>query len=143
MMIKFSLAFSAAFSLVFAAPSAQASDPFAFQFGYTLGYQNSFRNRLPTPPYFAIHPPVYYGQRYARPYGESPFAAFSQLRSSADYYAVPKDTPFRTRSVVNSHVEHAMPQQPVSEPVAQAIKEPGRTVVIINPFAQEQVAKGN
>jgi hypothetical protein len=34
---------------------------------YGLGY-------IPTPPYFAIHPPVYYGQRYFRTYGESPFA---------------------------------------------------------------------
>ncbi len=34
---------------------------------YSLGY-------IPTPPYYAIHPPVYYGQRYFRTYGESPYA---------------------------------------------------------------------
>jgi hypothetical protein len=27
---------------------------------------------VPTPPYFAIHPPVYYGGRVGMPYGNSP-----------------------------------------------------------------------
>lgn len=30
--------------------------------------------RVPTPPYFALHPPVYYSQPVPRPYGHSPFA---------------------------------------------------------------------
>ena len=30
--------------------------------------------RVPTPPYFALHPPVYYSQPVHRPYGHSPFA---------------------------------------------------------------------
>jgi hypothetical protein len=32
-------------------------------------YQSS---AIPTPPYFAIHPPVYYGTRVGMPYGNSP-----------------------------------------------------------------------
>ncbi|MCA9264319.1 MAG: hypothetical protein KDA60_10745 [Planctomycetales bacterium] len=34
---------------------------------YTLG-------QVPVPPYFALHPPVYYSAPVARPYGYSPFA---------------------------------------------------------------------
>ena len=34
---------------------------------YSLG-------QVPVPPYFALHPPVYYSQPVARPYGYSPFA---------------------------------------------------------------------
>ena len=34
---------------------------------YSLG-------QIPVPPYFALHPPVYYSQPVARPYGYSPFA---------------------------------------------------------------------
>lgn len=34
---------------------------------YGLGY-------IPVPPYFALHPPVYYGQRVYRSYGDSPYA---------------------------------------------------------------------
>lgn len=30
--------------------------------------------RIPTPPYFALNPPVYYSRPVARPYGHSPFA---------------------------------------------------------------------
>lgn len=30
--------------------------------------------RVPTPPYFALHPPVYYSQPVPRTYGYSPFA---------------------------------------------------------------------
>jgi hypothetical protein len=43
--------------------------------GYSLhGYGDSaYRSgRIPTPPYFAIHPPVYYGRRVSMPYGNSP-----------------------------------------------------------------------
>lgn len=146
MFTKFSLGLLVALTMVCAIPSAQAQDPFGFQFGYTLGYQNSFRNRLPTPPYFSIYPPVYYGNRYQRPYGDSPFAAFPQLRSAPDYYPVPKEVPFRTRSIVNSHMDHGIPtrsisEPAISEPVAEAGKASGRTIVIVNPYAQSQVAQ--
>ncbi len=42
-----------------------------------------------TPPYFSLHPPVYYGKRYARPYGASPFAAWPQLQANSSYAPVP------------------------------------------------------
>jgi len=142
MIAKLSLGLLVALTIVCAVPSAQAQDPWGFQFGYTLGIQNSFRNRLPTPPYFAIHPPVYYGTRYQRPYGDSPFAAFPQLRSGPDYFAVPKEVPFRTRAIVNHHTDQVVPHHPVSEPVAETKAQTGRTVVIVNPFAQSQVAQG-
>jgi hypothetical protein len=129
--------------------SVQAQDPFAFQFGYALGFQNSFRNRLPTPPYFAIHPPVYYGQRYARPYGESPYASWPLLRSSPSYHAVPAEGHFVRPHVMDNphaHGHHGdTPRVKVSEeaghaPIAHApIPQPA--VVIINPFSLEQYAK--
>jgi hypothetical protein len=44
------------------------------QSGYGLGY-NYASNYVPSPPYYAIYPPVYYSQQItARPYGASPFA---------------------------------------------------------------------
>ena len=124
--------------------TTQAQEPFAFQFGYTLGYQNSFRNRLPTPPYFSIYPPVYYGKRFERPYGDSPFAAFPQLQSAPSYHPVPKETPIRGTTVMNPHVDQ-VPSVKVqsgraSEPVAVAPPRVGRTVEIINPYATEQFA---
>ena len=118
-------------------PSVQAQGPFGNQFGYTLGYQNSFRNRLPTPPYFAIYPPVYYGKRFERPYGDSPYASFPQLQSAPNYHPVPAESPTRTHTVTNPHANHSSSTNAAPVEVAPRI---GRTVEIINPFATEQFA---
>jgi len=132
----------------------KAQHPFGFQFGTTLGYQSSFQNRLPAPPYFAIYPPVYYGKRYARPYGDSPFAAFPQLHASADYQPAPYGATYRTRSIANPHLQHGLNNSQHASPLehringepvatndvkATSIRSSGRTV-IVNPFAQLQVA---
>ncbi|MEQ1826235.1 MAG: hypothetical protein ABL921_09815 [Pirellula sp.] len=145
MIAKTCLVLFATIALFCIAPRAQAQDPYAFQFGYVLGHQNSFRNRLPTPPYFSIYPPVYYGARYQRPYGESPFASFPQLRSSPDYFAVPKQVPYRSHSVENPHATHSMPhvKATIGEPVASSVVGPGRIVQILNPFAQPQLVSAN
>jgi hypothetical protein len=55
--------------------------PFGFYQPYGAHYGTSLR----TPPYFATNPPVYYGARYARPYGLSPFAAPPMMDAPADY----------------------------------------------------------
>ena len=144
MVSKLIFSFSAVLALGCIAPSAHAQGPYGFQYGYGQGYQNSFRNRLPTPPYFAIYPPVYYGKRYERPYGDSPYAAFPQLQSTPDYHPVPKETPIRTSTVLNPHVNQPNVNQPnvkvqaqASEPVAVVPPRVGRTVEIINPHATE------
>ena len=124
--------------------TTQAQDPYGFHSGYAQGYQNSFRNRLPTPPYFAIYPPVYYGKRFERPYGDSPYAAFPQLQSAPNYHPVPKETPIRSTTVMNPHID-LVPNVKVNsgytnEPVTLVPHRVGRTVEIINPYASEQVA---
>lgn len=54
---------------------------------YLYGYRGfpGQRSFAPSPPYFSLHPPVYYGKRYARPYGASPFAAWPQLQANPAY----------------------------------------------------------
>jgi hypothetical protein len=140
MMFKICFALLALLVMGFTGMQSQAQDPYGVQFGYVLGYQNSFRNRLPAPPYFSVHPPVYYGMRYERPYGDSPFAAFPQLRSTPDYHPVPKEVPFRTHSVVNPHAQHGTPTLPtthreIGEPVASSTNITGKAVQVFNPFA--------
>jgi len=44
---------------------------------YGLGY-------VPVPPYYALHPPVYYSHPVSRPYGDSPFAAYPRPSSTSD-----------------------------------------------------------
>ena len=70
------LAMAACFSV---AGTAAAQDGNAYGVGLGFGYgaawvapgrcANSYRI-----PYFALHPPVYYGEKVARPYGFTPFA---------------------------------------------------------------------
>lgn len=53
--------------------------------------------RVPTPPYFALHPPVYYSHAVARSYGHSPFA-----------YPGAKETPSaapKAEMIENPHVQ--------------------------------------
>ncbi len=59
--------------------------PFGFYQPYGIRYSTSVR----TPPHFAVNPPVYYGSRYARPYGASPFASPPLLTAPAGYQAQP------------------------------------------------------
>ncbi len=127
-------------ALSFVCPSTQAQDPYAFQFGYSLGYQNSFRNRLPAPPYFAVYPPVYYGKRFERPYGDSPYASSPQLRSAPNYHPEPKEAPvLSTSTAMNAHMEPSRVKVH-GQPVAVAPPRVNRTVEIINPFAMDLIA---
>lgn len=61
----------------------------AYLYGYGGLGQAGFRSFGPQPPYFALHPPVYYGQRYTRPYGASPFASWPQLQGNSHYAPAP------------------------------------------------------
>ncbi|MEM1228775.1 MAG: hypothetical protein AAGJ40_24080 [Planctomycetota bacterium] len=64
--------------------------PFGFQgFGFYQPYGITYRSSVPTPPYFAINPPVYYGTRHYRPYGTSPFASPPVRTAPTPYEATP------------------------------------------------------
>ena len=69
----------------FAGPAATGY-PFV-PFGFYQPYGAHYGTSLRTPPYFALNPPVYYGTRYARPYGVSPFAAPPMVDAPASYRA--------------------------------------------------------
>jgi hypothetical protein len=128
----------------FGAQSVQAIDPiYGFPFGYTLGAQFSLRNRLPAPPYFAIYPPVYYGQRHQRPYGESPYASFPLLGSTPNYSPVPKEVPgVIERNVVNPYSCPTCQESISDVSTARNSAHPrvGGVTIVVNPFAQDHVA---
>lgn len=113
--------------------------------GQAFGLMNSYGSsgtmyglgRVPVPPYYALHPPVYYGYRLARPYGYSPYAAPAGVLP-AEFVQAPKliDNPFYVRG--SKDTESAAPAAETS----QVTSVPG---MIINPFfrpgAGEVVAK--
>ena len=86
--------FSAAGALVFLAaaqtPTADAQGlggaSMGFQpFGFYQPYGAFYGTTLSRPPHFALNPPVYYGARYARPYGLSPFASPPLVTAGLEY----------------------------------------------------------
>ncbi len=65
-------------------PDANGVFPFG-GYGFYSPYGSYYGTSLRTPPYFATNPPVYYGARYARPYGMSPFAAPPMVNAPTSY----------------------------------------------------------
>ena len=122
--------------LVFALAVSAKADGGDLGLAYLYGYQNfnnvgqrSYNNA--TPPYFALHPPVYYGQRFARPYGASPFAAWPQLQASAAY--APRVQVEHSMNICNPYVVAA------ANGVAPSVvaTEPIQPLVIDNPYYTE------
>jgi hypothetical protein len=122
----------------------QASAQCGGDFGYAgYGYYNfGIRPYVPAPPYFALHPPVYYGARYTRPYGDSPFAAPSQLQPTAGYAP--------TRRVESAlTVNNPYCVLPMDVPIPQSAPAPTNAIVpspvvvkpvfIDNPYFQPEV----
>jgi len=120
------------------AKEAKAFDAF---FGNPYLGAYGFANCLPTPPYFAIFPPVYYGRRYERPYGDSPFASMSHLGGNPSYNIRPKQSPVKW-SVDSRSVDNAY--EPMSTSVPQSVTNSttatGKQVTIINPFVRNDKA---
>ena len=84
---------------------------------YGLGY-------VPVPPYFALHPPVYYGQRYFRSYGDSPFARAPRRPAASRQVA---------RVIINPHVKSVpmLKKEQKSDKPKTAQFQPR---MIVNPF---------
>ena len=107
--------------------------------GFNAGYSQSVYNS--SLPYFSLHPPVYYGKRYTRPYGVSPFASWPQLQSSADY----KPTPHVARTMLKPLVINN-PCYPASAKASKGdltlkVEEPTviQPLVIENPYFKNRV----
>ncbi len=85
---------------------------------YGLGY-------VPVPPYFALHPPVYYGHRYYRSYGGSPFARRAVGRQPSRIAA---------RMIINPHAARKPAAKPAPERPAAPDSKTAQAQMILNPF---------
>jgi hypothetical protein len=79
-------------------------------------------NYLSVPPYFAVHPPVYYSHNYYRPYGWSPFPMSGN--------ATPNLSRPQPMVVLNPHV-NVKPKSAVAAPEDSMAM---RSEMIHNPF---------
>jgi hypothetical protein len=126
-LLRYFLSTSAALALCLAASTASA-DCGGYGIGNcSFGNLNAFgasgslygSGYLPVPPYFAIHPPVYYSHQYYRPYGWSPFAQPG--------YIAPAMLRPEPRLVVNPHVKDVKVKMAPKDNTA-------RSEMIVNPY---------
>ena len=118
------------------AVSAEGREPFH---GYGHGYVPYYSpysadftglygvGRIPTPPYFSLHPPVYYSYPVARPYGYSPYAY-------PPYIMTPEPAEPAPKVIHNQYVPKKTSTEATKERVA------GSPLRISNPFV---VSSGN
>jgi hypothetical protein len=133
--------------------TASAIDPLVgLPYAWGLGAQYAFRNSLPTPPYFSIYPPVYYGARYQRPYGDSPYASYPLLGQVPGYTPVPKESyAIPPRAVENPYSNGCCSENgtgagegsagKVSVQVLAEQRTIGKPRIVVNPYSQEKIAK--
>ncbi|MFC1758190.1 hypothetical protein ACFL2H_05415 [Planctomycetota bacterium] len=123
--------FAVAFAAVcFAAQSASAQDSY---YPYGSGgsrWDNCFSSpyassRIPTPPYFSIHPPVYYSVPVPRTYGHSPYAYPGTSRT-------PDVEMAKTATIINPYAT-----KKASKTKSTNNKTASKSRMIINPFATE------
>ena len=92
-------------------------------------------SRVPDPPYFAIHPPVYYSQAVPRTYGYSPYAYPGSVRTpdvkaeapAAKVLTNPYVTPAKAKSKAEINLKDTTM---ISEPLE-----------IVNPFVTQAKTK--
>ena len=94
---------------------------------YGGGYSSPYASgRIPTPPYFAIHPPVYYSYPVPRSYGYSPFA-YPGIVATPEVI----ETTQSAAEVINPHVKPAAKE--TAEP-NQGQTAQGGPQMIRNPY---------
>jgi hypothetical protein len=133
--------------------SVNANDPFAYSaspFGlgiyqpYGIRYSTSVR----TPPYFAVNPPVYYGQRHYRPYGASPFASLPlvqagtgyRTRGAGEFGSPTLSVPHPSAANVNPFCVDESATQRAPKLVRSETDDQPAAVVRHNPYVNTQVA---
>jgi hypothetical protein len=110
--------------------SVSACDGGNLALAYLFGYNN-------------FHPPVYYGERYYRPYGASPFAAWPQLQPNASY-APRLGLGVRSPAMIeNPHCcdSGAMHPEEVAPAVPDVVSKQTGPLVIENPYFIEDESR--
>lgn len=97
--------------------------------GFSNLYNQGF---IPVPPYFALHPPVYYSVPVPRTYGYSPFPYPGAFRTPEFVIAEPE-------VIDNPHIEPDAPVEPAQEASTKTASLKTETVplVVRNPFVKQ------
>ena len=102
-------------------------------YGYGFSGNLYGLGRIPVPPYFSLHPPVYYSEPVARPYGLSPFA----------HRSAPLEVHQAKPTMITNPFVHQAPEAKSTTRKEEEDRVTSRAEVIVNPFVDSgwQVAK--
>lgn len=108
--------------------SASAQDGYGFGIGlgFSQGYFQAMRGQRGRIPHFALYPPVYYGQKVARPYGYSPFAAPPGIVPVETQFVAPAEF----KEIVNPYYR---PSGEASSRASEAQEAPAPATAQLNP----------
>lgn len=99
--------------------------PYVWSSPYPADFTDLYRTgAIPLPPYFALHPPVYYEMPVPRTYGYGPWAY-------PPYITTPEIAEPAPEIIQNKYVPQPAKQQPATPKVASAPK------MIRNPYVQQ------
>ena len=89
--------------------------------------------QIPVPPYFSLHPPVYYSQPVPRTYGYSPFPYSGNIRTP--------EIAISPEEIINPHAapkaEEPLPKTPASPAaVTTAAHRRSTPLIVNNPYCQ-------
>lgn len=141
-MKRFSATLILAFvAVVCSSDTASAQNPCGFggfqPFGFYQPFGARFGSSIATPPYFATNPPVYYGARFARPYGMSPFAGPPIVTAPSSYQGRVQTSFQDTLPHRQPAVMHANPHLSGSASFSQPPVAKG--LVQTNPFVSDDI----
>jgi hypothetical protein len=127
--IRFALFAAVACAAALAAETASAQEVGIRYYtgdNYGFGLDRAYASgRIPTPPYFAIHPPVYYSYPVPRTYGYTPWAYPA-------YVMTPEiQAPVEPAMFENPHVKQEAAPAPKTKSASRKTTAPQ---VIVNPY---------
>lgn len=94
--------------------------------GYGINILPYSMGQVPVPPYFALHPPVYYSMPVPRTYGYSPYAYPGTVQTPEIVAPTPE-------MIENPHVKPEAESKPTNHTV-------DASQVILNPYVKQQIA---
>lgn len=93
--------------------------------------------RIPTPPYFAIHPPVYYSYAVPRSYGYSPFSYPGTVRTPE----IVEQSASKSTVIINPHVKSKVKEASSEKADDKVAERAPKPQLIINPYFQNPQLK--
>lgn len=131
-LLSFACGIVAAAIFFTSASKTQAAHPYDEHDGYYYHLYRLYQSsQVPVPPYFALHPPVYYSAPVPRTYGYSPYAYPPTTKTPPK---TPPAKPVKPLMIINPFVPQKSNPKPKELKTVASSLPPTGPKMIINPF---------